>query len=164
MALPLSDKLAMHALKTACALLLAAAALPVLAQDPLKSPACGAAVASLEAARAGGAEAARVEVLRAAAASTCLGMANAPTRPGRLAQPPLVVPPPRITPAPDSVVPLPALSLPPPPVAIERPPTPAVCDPGGCWTNDGTHLRQLPPSQIGPRGLCTQHGGLVYCP
>lgn len=155
----------MHALKTACALLLVAA-WPVLAQDadPLKSPACGAAVASLQAARAGGAEAARVEALRAAAASTCLGMATPPARPGRVAQPPLVVPPPQITPAPDGVVPLPALSLPPPPVAIERPPTPAVCDPGGCWTNDGTHLRQLPPSQIGPRGLCTQHGGLVYCP
>jgi hypothetical protein len=62
--------------------------------------------------------------------------------------------------SPQVPVPLPA----PPPVAIQRPPAPALCDAGGCWTNDGTHLQQLPPGQIGPRGLCTQQGGLLYCP
>lgn len=156
----------MQSLKTARALLLAAGLGPLHAQDadPLKSPACGVAVAELQAARQGGAAAARVEALRAAAASTCLGMAGPPSRPGRVAQPPVVVPPPQVTPSPQAGVPLPAVTLPLPPVAIERPPTPAVCDPGGCWTNDGTHLRQLPPSQIGPRGQCTQHGGLLYCP
>jgi hypothetical protein len=49
-------------------------------------------------------------------------------------------------------------------VAIQRAPLPATCDPGGCWTNDGTHLRHVPPSLAGPGGLCTQQGGLVFCP
>jgi hypothetical protein len=140
-------------------------ALPCAAQeDPLKSPACGEAIARLQAARSGGAEPASVEALRAAAAATCLGNASPPTRPGRVQQPPVAIPPPAIeVPAyavPALPVPLPA----PPPVAIERPPSPALCDAGGCWTNDGTHLRHVPPNLYGPRGLCTQHGGLVYCP
>jgi hypothetical protein len=30
--------------------------------------------------------------------------------------------------------------------------------------NDGTHLRQVQPSVVGPRGPCTTAGGAVYCP
>jgi hypothetical protein len=52
----------------------------------------------------------------------------------------------------------------PPPVPIQRPPTPVQCDIGGCWANDGTHLRQVGPNLAGPNGLCSQAGGLVYCP
>ena len=58
----------------------------------------------------------------------------------------------------------PVLLPPPPPVAIQRLPLPGQCDAGGCWSNDGTHLRHVPPSLAGPSGLCTQQGGLVYCP
>lgn len=142
------------------------AALPCAAQqDPLKSQACGSAVAQLQAARQQKAESRTVEALRSAAANTCLGSATPPTRPGRVLQAPIVVPPPQVeVPAQALPLPVPVPAPAPPPVAIQRPPLPAVCDAGGCWTNDGTHLQQLPPSLIGPRGLCTQQGGLLYCP
>lgn len=154
----------MHMARLAFSLVLLAAAGPVLAQvDPLKSPACGAAIASLQSARSGGAGAGRVEALRSEAATVCLGAGSAPGRPARVLQAPITVPPPQIevTPAP---APLAAPMPPPPPVAIERPPVPASCDPGGCWTNEGTHLRQVPPNLVGPRGLCTTQAGVVYCP
>ena len=141
-------------------------ALPCAAQeDPLKSAACGAALSQLQAARQRGADTGTVESLRSAAANTCLGSGTPPTRPGRVLRPPITVPPPQIE-VPAQVAPLqvPVPAPAPPPVAIQRPPAPALCDAGGCWSNDGTHLQQLPPSLIGPRGLCTQQGGLLYCP
>jgi hypothetical protein len=153
-------------MKTTCALLLLlAAALPLRAQngDPLKSPGCGAALATLQAARQSAADVKRVEALRRAASEACLGAAVVPTRPARIAQPPVVVPPPQID-APEHAAPVPVPAMPQPPVAISRPATPATCDPGGCWTSDGTHLRHVPPNLAGPAGLCTQQGGLVYCP
>jgi hypothetical protein len=162
----MSDKPANRTMKITCALLvLAALAAPVAAQqaDPLKSNACGAALASLQSARSAGAAAGAVEQLRAAAAGTCLGSEVIPTRPTRIARPPVAVLPPQID-VPQRVAPLPAPVLPPPPVAIQRPPMPAHCDAGGCWSNDGTHLRHVPPTLAGPQGLCTQQGGLVYCP
>lgn len=131
--------------------------------DPLKSAACGAALASLQAARSSGAPAAAVEDLRSAAAGSCLGSTVVPGRPSRVLQTPVVVPPPQIQAAPRPVPPF-APVLPPPPVAIERAPLPATCDAGGCWTNDGTHLRHVPPSLAGPRGLCIQQGGQLACP
>jgi len=140
-------------------LLLTLLAAPTGAQpgDPLKSPACGDAVAALEAARA--AKSGNVERLRQAAASRCLGTAQPPQRTGRFAQPPIIVPPPVIVPParPAQLAPVAPL---PPPVALPRAALPAHCDAGGCWVNDGTHLRHLPPAP----GLCTPHGGLVYCP
>lgn len=152
-------------MKTAAFVLLLGALLPAAAQqgDPLKSPACGAALSSLQAARAAGAAPAAVEQLRDAAAGACLGSTTVPTRPARIAQPPVVVPPPQVE-VPLRAAPLPAPVLPPPPVAVERPPVPAVCDAGGCWSGGDTHLRHVPPSLAGPRGLCVQQGGLVYCP
>src|SRR5688500_2678400 len=151
-------------MKIVAALLIAfAAGWPAQAQDdPLKSAACGAALAQLQAARTGG-SAGDVEARRSAASAACLGSAAVPTRPSRVAQPLVVVPPPQID-LPQRVAPLPGPSLPPPPVAIQRAPLPAQCDAGGCWSNDGTHLRHVPPSLAGPSGLCTQQGGLVYCP
>lgn len=155
----------MHLLKTACALLLllAAGTIARAQDDPLKSPACAAALSSLQEARQARADAKRVEALRAEAASTCLGKSAAPARPGRVVQAPVAVPPPQIEPAPRAA-PLPALPAPPPPVTVTRPPTPLTCDGGGCWVDDGTHLRQLPPNLAGPRGQCTAHAGMVYCP
>lgn len=132
-------------------------------EDPLKSAACGSALARLEAARASKATAATIEALRGTAAATCLGSGAPPTRPGRTAQAPVVVPPPQVE-LPARAVPLPAPAPPPPPVAIERAPLPATCDASGCWTNDGTHLRHIPPTLVGPNGPCTQQGLQVYCP
>jgi hypothetical protein len=153
-------------MKIALALALTLAALaPAGAQqgDPLKSEACAAALAQLNAARNAGAAAAAVQDLRAAAAGACLGTTAAPTRPSRVLQAPIVVSPTQIE-VPQPVAPLAAPVLPLPPVAIQRPAVPATCDAGGCWTNDGTQLRQLPPGLAGPKGLCFPQGGMVYCP
>jgi hypothetical protein len=152
-------------MKTAAALLslLLTAGAALAQDDPLKSADCGAALAALQSAREGNAAAPAVEALRGKAAQTCLGSANPPSRPGRVAQPPVAIPPPQID-VPPRVAPLPALAPPPPPVAIERAPQPATCDAGGCWTNDGSHLRHVPPTLVGPSGLCTQRAGQVFCP
>lgn len=151
-------------MKIACTLLvLLAAAVPLRAQDadPLKSPACGAALADLQSARqAGGGD---VAGLRAAAAGACLGSSALPARPSRVLQAPVTVPPPQID-RPQAMAPLPPPVLPPPPVAIERAPLPATCDAGGCWSNNGTHLRHVPPTLAVPGGVCTQQGTVVYCP
>lgn len=141
----------------------AAAAALAQAEDPLKSQACATALQSLQAARAAGGAAARVEPLRAAAAAACLGSAGPARRPSPVAQPPVVVPPPQVAPA-GRAAPPPAAALPPPPVAIDRPAPPLVCDPGGCWSDTGTHLRQIGPGLAGPGGPCSLQGGLVYCP
>jgi hypothetical protein len=75
------------------------------------------------------------------------------------------VPPPQLTvPVPVPPAALPAPVLPPPAVAIERPAAPATCDPSGCWTGDGTHLRHVAPNVMGPAGPCVRQGGVVYCP
>jgi len=153
-------------MKIACALLLLVAASASLhaQDDPLKSPACGAALARLQAARSDdSASAAAVEGLRNAAATTCLGSGTPPARPGRVLQAPVAVPPPQVE-LPQRVAPVPAPVLPPPPVAIDRPAAPALCDATGCWADDGSHLRQVPPTLVGPRGLCTQRAGQLYCP
>jgi len=144
-------------------LLMAAAGACAQEGDPLKSAACGAALASLQAARAGQATPGRIEHLRSEAAGACLGTAHPARNTARTLQAPIAVPPPQVD-APIAQPSLPAPVAPPPPVAIDRPATPANCDPGGCWSNDGTHLQHLPPNLAGPRGLCTQQGGLVYCP
>lgn len=152
-----------HPARIPCFLLLALAAYGLHAQqDPLKSAACGEALAALQRARADNAQAARVETLRAAAARTCPGSGALPTRPPRVVQAPIEVPPPQIeAPVAPPSLPPPIAPPPPPPVAIERYPQPATCDANGCWTSDGAHLRMVPAN---PPGLCTTQGGLVYCP
>ena len=152
-------------LAAVCTAALAGAA-PAWAQvDPLKSPACGEALAALQAARNAPAQAGNVPALRNLAAATCLGGASAPQRSARVLRAPEEVPPPIITPpAPPAALAVPPVQLPPPPVAIQRPPSVTHCDAGGCWADDGRGLRHLPPGVAGPAGLCTSHGGLVYCP
>jgi hypothetical protein len=155
----------MHAVPLLVASLLLAATAVARAQpgDPLKSPACGAAIAQLQAARENHAARAHVEALRSAAAATCLGQPDPPVRPSRSVQAPVAVPPPQLAPrAPPRTIAAPA--PPPPPISIDRPASPAVCDGGGCWADDGTHLRQVPPDLRGPRGLCSNLGGQLYCP
>ena len=161
----LSDKDANAAMRLLPVLLLALAPAWALAQagDPLKSPACGDALAALQAARSDGGEAA-VQSLRASAARTCLGGTGTPgSRPARALQAPIAIPPPIITPAP-LLVPMAQPAPPAPPVAIDRPATATHCDIGGCWANDGQHLRQVGPNLAGPNSLCSQQGGVVYCP
>lgn len=160
----LSDNPAKAPMKIACHLFLLACACSVGAQpaDPLKSDACAQALSALQSARNASAVPREVERLRSAAAGTCLGNAPPPPRPSRIAQPAVSVPPPRIE-APQATPPAPAPALP-PPVAIQRPAMPVQCDANGCWTDDGTHLRQVPPTPAGPGGACTQLGGVVYCP
>lgn len=144
-------------------LALAPALVPAQEGDPLKSPACGAALASLQEARAGGAAEAAVQALRAGAARTCLGGGTAPGRAARVLYAPVAIPPPAIVPPPLAAA-LPPVQLPPPPVVIQRPPSPTHCDAAGCWADDGQHLRQVGPGLVGPNGLCAPQGGLVYCP
>jgi len=155
----------MHAARIASFALLLAAGLPLHAQesDPLKSPACGAALAGLQAARSEHAAAARVESLRSQAAATCLGNPDPPRNTARPVQAPISVAPPQLE-LPAVAPALRAPVAPPPPVDIGRLPPPATCDAGGCWINGGDHLQYVPPTLQGPRGLCTQQGGLVYCP
>ncbi|HVZ43227.1 MAG TPA: hypothetical protein VHA82_05405 [Ramlibacter sp.] len=145
------------------ALLLVLASGAARAQDPLKSPECGAAIAQLQAARAG--DAADVAALRDSAARLCLG-ASQPTRRGnRWAQPPIAVPAPVIevppspppSRSPQGYVPLP------PPLPIERPATITSCDPNGCWTSEGARLPRQGPILIGPNGPCTVQAGSAFC-
>ena len=155
----------MHAARIASLSLLLAVGAPLHAQvdDPLKSPACGAALATLQSARSEHADAARVEGLRSQAASTCLGTSHPPRNTARTAQAPISVAPPQI----DMPLATPSLPAPvplPPPVEVGHLPPPATCDAGGCWLNGGSHLQYVPPTLQGPRGLCSQQGGLVYCP
>jgi hypothetical protein len=164
----LSDKPAKRSMTIAHHLLIAlVATAPAFAsaqEDPLKSPACGEAVARLQAARADGDRAATaVESLRAAAAQACLGSRTPPKRPSRVLRAPVVVPPPQLE-VPARVAPLPPLAPLPPPVAIERTPQPSLCDAGGCWSSDGSHLQLVPPGLPGPRGPCIAQGAVVYCP
>ncbi|HVE52467.1 MAG TPA: hypothetical protein VNB23_03665 [Ramlibacter sp.] len=151
-------------MRTARTLALSMAAWTAIAMaqgdDPLKSPACSAALSQLQAARGG--TGTDVEGARAAAAAACLGTSARPGRPARVAQPPVSVPPPRIEP-PQVAAPLPSPVLPPPPVAIERAPGPALCDAGGCWTPDGGRLRHV-PAPVVPHGACSLQGTAVYCP
>jgi hypothetical protein len=144
-------------------LALAPALLCAQESDPLKSAACGDALAALQAARGGDPSDAAAQGLRASAARACLGGSGVAGRPARILQAPIVVPPPVIA-APTWPLPMAHPAPIPPPVAIERPPTPTHCDVGGCWSNDGQHLRQVGPNLAGPNGLCSQQGGLVYCP
>ena len=148
------------------ALLLAATPWWAVAQDgdPLKSPACGQALAVLQQARSAGAAPASVQPLRERAATACLGGGSTPQRSARMVQAPISVPPPVIAPPPEPPPVSIAPDLPPPPVAIQRPPQVTHCDSAGCWADDGRGLRQLGPGMAGPRGLCTRQGGLVYCP
>jgi len=145
-------------------LLAMAPALPwAQVSDPLKSAACGDALAALQAARGDGTGEAAAQALRASAARTCLGGSGVAGRPSRIVQAPIVVPPPVIA-VPAGPGPMSQPSQIPPPVAIDRPATPTHCDVGGCWSNDGQHLRHVGPNLAGPNGLCSQQGGLVYCP
>lgn len=106
----------------------------------------------------------RLAAARRDVARQCLEAREDPPRAGRLAEPPIVVPPVAGAgvPPPPSTPPttMPA-RIPPvqPPVAI------TTCDTGGCWTSDGKRLQRLGPTLLGPRGsTCSVVGAVVHCP
>ena len=163
---------------SACA---AAASGPVAASgDPLQSPDCRQAIASLQAQEAaadadaradeGGAThdshapAAALLAARRDAARRCLASrADPPVLPGRLIQPPIVVAPLAgarpVAPAVARARPVAPLPLPTP-----GPRTVTSCDAAGCWANDGTRLNRVGPNLLGRHGVCTLTGTLLQCP
>lgn len=130
--------------------------------DPLKSDACGRALAALQAARApdSGRTPAQVEASRREATQACLGGNGDARRPSPTAQAPLVVPPPAVA-LPRPAAP-PEVALPAPP--IERPAVITACDAGGCWDSSGRRLNRAGPLLIGPGGACVKTGLQVRCP
>ena len=143
----------------------AAAAWAQTGDDPLKSPACGEALAALQSAREDTARdsASSIETLRHRATQVCLGGSDTSTRPSRVMQAPVAVPPPVIVPpGPSAAARVP--QLPPPPVDVGRPPVITSCDLNGCWASDGSHLNRVGPQLHGPSGPCSVQGGLAYCP
>ncbi len=132
------------------------------AQDPLKSPACGDALAVLEEARASG-DAARAEAARRQATAACLGSGGEARRPSPTAQPPVAVPPPTLEPPAAAAAPVPQ-PRPVRPVAVERPAVITTCDAGGCWDSEGRRLNRAGPVLLGPGGPCVASGQAVQCP
>jgi hypothetical protein len=97
------------------------------------------------------------------AARSCLASRADPAVPGRLAQPPVAVPPvanARPPPAPTAPTTLPPARSPrsTPPVSITS------CDAAGCWTSDGARLNRVGPTLWGSRGACSVVGVVVQCP
>jgi hypothetical protein len=145
-------------------LLLCAPLLAWAQGDPLKSAACASALEALQAARAAPRAAGRVEDARRTAAQACLGAdGEPPSRPGRVARPPIAVPAPTIEPPPGTAL-RNAPAPPPAPVEIPRPATITSCDAHGCWTSEGTRLPRTGPGLIGPGGPCAAQGAFAYCP
>lgn len=153
---------------------LAAGAVPAQPQgDPLDSADCRRALAALqaqetEAAQAPEAARLRLDVLRRRAAQACLQRRADPPAPlpppGRLAQPPLAVPPVSLpASAPRPARPRPPAEIP-PPIRSAPPVTVMSCDPAGCWTSEGTRLQRVGPELLGPRGFCSRAGAVVQCP
>ncbi|WP_427912324.1 hypothetical protein ACPWT1_17010 [Ramlibacter sp. MMS24-I3-19] len=130
--------------------------------DPLKSDACGRALAALQAARTpdSGRTPGQVEGLRREATQACLGGSGEARRPSPTAQAPMVVPPPTVA-LPRSIPPA-EVVLPAPP--IERPAVITACDAGGCWDSNGKRLNRAGPILIGPGGACVTTGVQVRCP
>ncbi|MBV9890157.1 MAG: hypothetical protein JO090_04630 [Rhizobacter sp.] len=105
----------------------------------------------------------RLAAARRDVARRCLEAREDPPRPGRLAAPPMVVPPvagagvPRPPATPPTTMPA-RVPTGQPPVAITS------CDVGGCWTSEGTRLQRLGPTLLGPHGACSVVGAVVQCP
>lgn len=154
------------------AMLLASSAAPAQV-DPLRAPACLAALEALgraedaaAAAKASGSPPAGPGSALAAArrrvGAVCLGSADLTPQPARVRQPMAV----------ESSLPLPASPLRPPgspgaplPAAPARPlVTISGCDPAGCWASDGTRLQRQGQLLLGPRGYCTTLGTVLTCP
>lgn len=135
------------------------------APDPIHSRDCEAARARLEhaldeaAGKRAGADA-RLALARKQAGEACLGSdTGARVRVG--------APDPAITVRPAEIEAPRTLPVAPPTPPLPAPAAPAAvttCDPGGCWTSDGTRVNRIGSQLIGPRGACTLQAGQVQCP
>jgi hypothetical protein len=104
----------------------------------------------------------RLAAARRDVARQCLEAREDPPRAGRLAEPPIVVPPVAGVPQPPATPPttMPARIAP-----VQPPVTITTCDTGGCWTSDGKRLQRLGPTLLGPHGsTCSVVGAVVHCP
>jgi hypothetical protein len=144
--------------------------------DPLDTPACREALDAVRVQEAAASAArdtdgprrsaalAQLEAARQKAAHACLGSrADRPPPQGRLAQPPVSVPPSGLSPA------APHVGATPAPTGAPRQVAPLVsitsCDPAGCWASDGSRLQRAGPNALlGPRGMCTTSGAVLLCP
>lgn len=144
--------------------------------DPLRSPACVAALAALTLAEdavsarpsspPGGTPKppapASLHTARRAAAEACLGGAEDMPLPAPRLRAPRAVDQPAL-PAPQ-----PALEQPPArtaaPAPRQAPHMITVCDAHGCWTNEGLRLQRQGTLLQGPRGPCLQIGAVLNCP
>lgn len=153
------------------AMLLASSAAPAQ-MDPLRAPACLAALEALgkaedaaAAAKAAGSPPAgpgsALTAARRRVGAACLGSAELTPPPARIRQPLAV----------ESSVPLP--DIPPRRMGLPGALAPAVparplvtlsgCDPAGCWASDGTRLQRQGPLLLGPRGYCRTLGAVLSC-
>lgn len=169
------------AIVCACAI---AGCVPAHAQagdDLMKTPQCIAARQQLDAVLAAGGPRDLLTVVRRQAALRCLGLAipadsvgPATLKPDR-ATPSAArnhrVPPPPVAVEPIRLRPTPALPQAParpgpvgPPPAATAPVAITACDATGCWDSTGARHNQQGPVLLGPRGACTQQGGLLNCP
>jgi hypothetical protein len=138
------------------------------AVDPLSSSECVAARDELDKALSDPAlsrqaRAERLAQARQRAAVVCLGPDSGTRERTGAPQPAQVVPPPAVTVRPPPP-PMPTVAAPQPPVSTPRAAAITTCDPAGCWDSEGRRLNNVGPLLMGPRGLCTMHGGLLNCP
>jgi hypothetical protein len=162
--------------------LLLACGLGAAAADPLHSPACRSALASLSSAEneaissrgaAASANAAgttgtshRIGTARRAVLRDCLGTDADLGPPPARARAPVAVDSalsarPWATPgaaAPSRTPPLPT------PLPMRPLLTITGCDPAGCWASDGSRLQRQGTLLLGPRGYCSAVGGVLNCP
>ncbi|MET0311624.1 MAG: hypothetical protein ABW051_06200 [Burkholderiaceae bacterium] len=150
-----------------CAFLLAFAAFAVQGAgaaeptDRLDTPACKVARLGLEQMLESRAPSAgQLEAAKKRTAEACFGSARNPSSSaGRVAQPPVAVPPPAT-----AIRPVQPPAAPLPPVAIPRPSTVTSCDAGGCWDSNGARLNRIGPGLSATTGPCTVQGAFAYCP
>lgn len=160
----------------ALGLLASVSALAQAAGDPLRQPVCMQALERLkaeeDASRRHGREgpirpalvAARQQVARA-----CLGGDDLPpSSPPRAGIAPIVPDRPVVTVPPglppEARGPVPRVAPPASPPVPRGPVVVGVCDPFGCWSQDGVRLPRAGPYLVGPRGLCTASGPFALCP
>lgn len=160
----------------ALGLLASVSALAQPAADPLRQPVCMQALERLKAeedvSRRQGREGPVRPALAAArrqVAKVCLGGDDVPpASPPRAGIAPVVPDRPviRVPPGPPPVAPVPVPRVAPPASsAVPRGPVVVgVCDPFGCWSQDGVRLPRAGPYLVGPRGLCTASGPFALCP
>lgn len=152
----------------------ASAHCPARASDLLHSPECSRALIALAAEEdaiiarrkaasvQGPASAPRLQSLRRAAATACLGEERAGP-PVPTVRPPPSAPGATMPPMPSGTAPRPSSTALAP---VPQKPLLSItnCDANGCWASDGTRLQRQGTSLIGPRGYCSQVGTVLTCP